>query len=272
MTAARRDINSRVIEARQSRIHCQYSADATHMTESWNLLSNDPNSPVAQKARQAALAQARAPASILDREQYLSDLVAGLKVLDVGVVAHTPEACQSPAWLHRRLSASASSCLGCDILEREVARLRELGFDVVCHDICREPLDDLFDIIVCGELIEHVDRPGALFENCAKMLSQGGKLALSTPNPWFLTYTLKGLFNREPLIDSVDHVAWYDPATLFELGMRHGFRLARYTDVRVTRTYSRMASLLFSLARPLIRIGMRREAFAKSIIYEFVKE
>lgn len=241
------------------------------MTQDWKSISNDPNAPAAQKARRTTLVQARSRELIVDREGYLAQLAAGLNVLDVGVVAHTPEAYESPAWLHRRIAQSAKTCTGVDILEREVQQLRSLGFNVLCRDICTQPLEQTFDLIVCGELIEHLDAPGPLFAGCAKMLEPGGRMVLSTPNPWFLTYALKGLFECAPLVDSADHVAWFDPATLCELGMRHGFRLDRYTGVRVTKTYTGKAGLLFALSGVLMRLGMRRETFAKTVVYEFVK-
>lgn len=241
------------------------------MCATWNSLSDDPNSPAAQSVRRETLRRARAPQLITDRERYLANAVKGLKILDVGVVAHTRDAYQSPGWLHRHLVQSAASCLGCDILSAEIDHLRGLGFNVLCRDVTAEPIDDTFDAMVCGELIEHLNAPGALFASAARMLRDGGTLYLSTPNPWFLTYLLKNLMGREPLVDSVDHVAWFDPSTLCELGERYGFVLKRYTGIKVTRTYTLKARLFFALGELLLCLGLRRELFAKSIVYEFVK-
>ena len=64
--------------------------------------------------------------------KYLCDLAAGKSVLDIGVVNHTLDATDSPEWLHGNLRRSASKCLGVDVLESEIAKLRERGFNVLC--------------------------------------------------------------------------------------------------------------------------------------------
>lgn len=53
----------------------------------------------------------------------------------------------------------------------EVGDLRHLGFP-----------DDSFDVVVCFEVIEHVEDPFAVLDELARVLSSTGFLALSTPN------------------------------------------------------------------------------------------
>ncbi len=237
----------------------------------WRSVTDDPNAPAVQRSRREALAALRSATLVDNRAEYLARLATGRKVLDVGVVAHTPEAYQDPSWLHRLIAAAAASCLGCDVLPEQVEVLRSLGFNVVCHDVTTAPLNQVFDMIIAGEVIEHLDRPGPFFESCAKMLARDGKLVLTTPNPFFVTYALKGLLRGQPLVDSVDHVAWYDPATLYELGGRKGFRLERFTGVRVTETPTARARVIFGALRLLQGLVLRPEALAQTIIYEFAR-
>ena len=44
------------------------------------------------------------------------------------------------------------------------------GYNVRYWDVLKEPLAEKYDIIVCGEVLEHVEAPGKLMENCARML------------------------------------------------------------------------------------------------------
>jgi SAM-dependent methyltransferase len=151
-----------------------------------------------------------------------------------------------------------------------VARLRERGFNVVCADITRQPLQERFDVIIGGEVLEHLDSPGKFMESCAAMLEPDGRLAISAPNPWHANAIVKNCFGGAAFVDSADHVAWYEPSVLYELGQRHGLRLERFSGIggSVPRTVS---GRLFFLLRPLLlRLGLRPELFAKSIIYEFV--
>jgi GTPase len=69
----------------------------------------------------------------------------------------------------------------------------------------------------------------------------------------------------------VDHVAWYDAATLCELGERHGLTLVRHTGIASKHPTTFNAHVLNFLTPALIKIGFSPTLFAKSVIYEFVK-
>lgn len=237
----------------------------------WKNFQSDPNNESVQKSRKNAILLSRSPILIEDREEFIAQRAAGKRVLDVGVVAHTSDAYESDKWLHRHVRERATYCLGCDVLGPEIEVLRQRGFNVICHDITKAPLNDRFDLIILGEIIEHIDRPGEMLANCREMLREDGKVILTTPNPWFVTFALKGLLCETPLVESVDHVAWYDPSTLCELASRFGFRLERFTGIKVTQTYTLRAKILFGIFATIGKLFLRREAFAKSIIYELVR-
>ena len=149
----------------------------------WYEISKNPNVPEVKLARQQQLLAARSESLISDRIFYLSELVRGKDVLDVGVVAHDADMINDGTWLHKHLFESAKTCLGVDILDEDVDKLRKHGFNVICADIIKEPLKQKFDVIVCGEVLEHVDAPGHLLASCAKMLNHGGRLIVTVPNP-----------------------------------------------------------------------------------------
>ncbi|MDX2212468.1 MAG: class I SAM-dependent methyltransferase [Oculatellaceae cyanobacterium bins.114] len=238
----------------------------------WHKISKDPNAPLVMKARQEELQAARTGQLISNRIDYFCQLVKNKTILDVGVVEHTQTAVQSSTWLHKHLSQAAKSCIGVDILETEVEHLQSLGFNIICADITQHPLDQSFDVILCGEILEHIDASGAFFKSAAKMLNPDGKLVISVPNPWYINVILKSSFGRIPYVDNADHVAWFDPCTLCELGQRHGLKLDRFTGigVEIKESLGLKAKVFFRLMPLMIRLGLRSELFAKSIIYEFV--
>jgi SAM-dependent methyltransferase len=94
---------------------------------------------------------------------------------------------------------------------------------VMVADLTREPLNQQFDLIVAGEVLEHVDAPGKFMKNCAAMLRPDGRLAITVPNPWYVNAVLKSALRSQTFVDSADHVCWYDASTLVELGQRNGF-------------------------------------------------
>jgi SAM-dependent methyltransferase len=236
----------------------------------WQELSRDPNDPGVMGARRDAIAKARADGLVFDRVAYLCRLVAGRSVLDIGVVEHTREAMESPLWLHGHLKRCAAYCLGVDVMEAEIKHLNERGYNVMLADVTQAPLGEKFDVIIGGEVLEHLDAPGKFMENCAAMLNPGGRLAITVPNPWYINAILKSCFKWHTFVDSADHVAWYDASTLFELGQRHGVELVRFIGIAGRSPRTLRAKLFFGLRPLLIRIGVTPQLFAKSIIYEFV--
>jgi 2-polyprenyl-3-methyl-5-hydroxy-6-metoxy-1,4-benzoquinol methylase len=239
--------------------------------QSWHDISSDPNDPKVMEFRREVISKARTERLIADRVAYLCGLVRGKSVLDIGVVEHTRDATLSASWLHGHLKRHASRCLGVDVLEGEVKYLKEQGYEVILADITQAPLPEKFDVIIGGEVLEHLDAPGMFMENCAAMLNSGGRLAITVPNPWYINAIVKSCFSRYTFVDSADHVAWYDASTLFELGQRHGLKLERFTGIAVPKPRTFRARLLMGLGPALIRMGLAPQLFAKSTIYEFVR-
>jgi SAM-dependent methyltransferase len=237
----------------------------------WRKLSKDPNSPAVLAFRRSALADAREAYWIEDRCQYISHLARGKKVLDIGVVEHFTDAAQKYEWLHAHLSGVASSCLGVDILEDEIHELRKLGYHVRCFDVAQKSLDETFNVIVIGDVIEHVGNPGALIKNAANMLETGGRLVVTTPNPWYLNPVLKNIFGGKPFSDSADHVTWFDPSTMLEIAQRAGLKLDSYAGIKMRRSGTLLSNIVIKLAPLLVAIGIKRELFAKSILYELIR-
>ncbi len=228
----------------------------------------NPNDPLLVNRRKAFLRDVNAEL-IDDRADFLEKRVRDKDVLDVGCVNHTAMNSDDPGWLHARLARSARTCLGADVLASDVESLRGKGYEAIELDITQHFLDRRFDVIVCGEVIEHVSNPVALFANCRSMLNSDGQLFLTTPNPWYADYILKSLFAKYPVVDSVEHVAWYDPGVLTQLAEMNGFRLVAYHGIRVTTTASMRARMFFALMQVWRLLGVRKEVFAKSILYEF---
>lgn len=237
----------------------------------WFEISKNPNSKEVMQARSSMLVTARAKASISNRIDYLCDLASGKDVLDIGVVDHTIEDIHRPDWLHGNLCKYAKTCLGVDILAEEVEQLRHEGFNVICLDINKEILSKTFELIICGDVLEHVNAPGNLLANAVKMLRPFGKLVLSVPNPWYINVVIKNTINGTPYLDNVDHVSWFDPCTLCELGQRHGLALSYFAGVNAYSTSNPLSRLFFGVSPLLIGLGLRPELFCKTIIYEFVR-
>jgi len=145
---------------------------------------------------------------------FLGHYVAGKTVLDVGCVEHAASSEESERCLHRRLVESAKSVLGIYIVEKEVEELRRRGYKIICADAMTESLGQTFDVIVVGEVIEHVVNPGALLTNMRRHLNEDGRLVLTTPHTFYFLNVLAAFCSWQKRFWHPDHVAWYEPYVL----------------------------------------------------------
>jgi len=196
------------------------------MGNHWSSISSDPNDIEVRKVRAERISRA-IDWSPVDRIDFIRRAVRGKRVLDIGCVAHFSASEKDDIWLHKHLAESASYCLGVDILEGDVQNLKAEGYNVICHNLIEGPLGDLFDIIVCGEVIEHIENFGGFLENCKASLADAGLLVVTTPYPWFLGSVIRNLIKHPFATGSVDHVSWQEPATLVELAERHGMKVTK---------------------------------------------
>ena len=205
-----------------------------------------------------------------DKIAYLTDLVRGRRVLDVGCVSHFADAANDPRWLHKHLRSAAAECLGLDILADDVAALRARGVNAVVCDFTRETPGGRYEVVVIGDVIEHVDRPGDLLRNARDSLSEGGRVVVMSPNPYYLHRAWRFLTGK--FADSVDHVIFLYPAGLAEMAERNGLRLDRYRGVKVESGRTTTGRAVFAARRFLTgRRGLAPESFCETLIYEFVR-
>lgn len=175
---------------------------------------------------------------VRNRMDVISPFVTGRSVLDCGPGGEEI-APDQPWWqeifLHAHISKIASECVGVDLDEAAVERLRGMGYNLQVGNIETLDLGRTFDVVVAGELIEHLSNPGLFLEMAMRHLEPGGMLILTTPNAWALGNLLRGLFGRKIVINK-GHVAWYDRVMLEQLLLRHGFRIEEfYWQQRVFR-------------------------------------
>ncbi len=77
------------------------------------------------------------------------------------------------------------------------------------------------DVVVAGEVIEHMSNPGEFLEAAYKALRPQGRLILSTVNVWCFLYYAFEVANTYRA--NFVHVCWYDRWTLTNLLNNHRF-------------------------------------------------
>jgi SAM-dependent methyltransferase len=147
-------------------------------------------------------------------QEFVSELARGKNVLDLGCADHYAEADKLDTWLHRHIARSANSILGVDILEEEVADFRKRGYNMISGDAVSCSLDRKFDLVIAGELIEHVGNPGGLVANMARHLNENGRLVITTPHAFFLQSIVAFWMGLSRKLIHPQHVGWFCRHTL----------------------------------------------------------
>ncbi len=165
-------------------------------------------------------------AGVVERDKFIQQMCSGKHVLDLGCIRHSAEyALADPGWIHNKIKSVASKVVGVDYLPEEIEKLTAKGYDIIFGDVTKPiDLNDKFDVIVAGDLIEHLVNFEGFFENCSRLLNPDGVLLISTPNPFYSAEFHFVAFKGDYLINP-EHTCWIDPQALSQLSSRFDYRI-----------------------------------------------
>ena len=155
----------------------------------------------------------------------------GKEVLDLGSVEHDPVNMESEFWLFKALDRVAKRIVGLDYYEPGVIEMTKAGYQVVTADAQDFNLNEKFDVISVGDLIEHLPNPGEMLQ-CARLhLRDEGHIIIATPNAFCWKYILyHSVFGNSEKINR-EHVAWFCRTTLTWLADRYKLKPVEYAYV-----------------------------------------
>jgi len=166
---------------------------------------------------------------VVDRMDWLVERCRGNHVIHVGFAdaGFREEQGRAGRWLHGHLQESASQLVGVDADTVGVAAAIEGGFEAHLAD-CTDPAAvaalelERADVVLAGEIIEHVRSPGLFLEAMLALCKPDGVLIVTTPNAYGLINVVASMTRRVE-VNHPDHVVMFTWRTLTQLMRAEGW-------------------------------------------------
>jgi SAM-dependent methyltransferase len=166
---------------------------------------------------------------LVQRVDFIKKACAGKKTLHLGCTnfPYTRDAIENKMLLHFDLEKTASELYGFDFDQEGLDILSEAGgknlYRADLEKLDEVPLAETFDVIIAGDIIEHLVNPGLFLRGIQRFMNRETRLVITTINAYsalrFFLYGLRGKGGaKEPVHQ--DHVAYYSYSTL-SVALKH---------------------------------------------------
>ncbi len=194
---------------------------------------------------------------LVDRAEYIAAKVTGKKTLHLGCTGWpvTKATLENGTHLHQLMASQASVLYGVDLDADGIDLLKNAGINnLVLGDVYRLSelgLPNDFEVIVAGELLEHLENTGLFLESMKSVMSSQCDLVITTPNSYSIkamTHSLLGHDHQDPT-----HVSVHSFTTLFQLLKQHGL-VATEMFTAPYRQLSTRSGVALALLKPTYRL------------------
>ena len=154
---------------------------------------------------------------LVQRVEYLREMCKGKSVLHLGCTnwPYTDTSLKEGTLLHHQLAENATELYGFDADQEGIDVLTSRGvknlYKADLERLDELDLDKTFDVIIAGEMIEHLSNPGLFLRGIKRFMRADSTLVITTINAYggirMFVYSLRGRGGRaEPVHpDHVDH-------------------------------------------------------------------
>jgi len=162
---------------------------------------------------------------IVNRIDEILRICEGKRVLHLGCADYPFTSVRGDQLLHKRLDTVAGDLWGMDVSDEGITALKDLGFEqVIAGD--SEQLDEFFkpgqfDVIVAGEIIEHLGAPAHFLKSIKMIMDSSTELILTTINAFSFKSIAHSFLRKEKVHE--DHNYYFSYYTLDQLLKKCGF-------------------------------------------------
>lgn len=160
---------------------------------------------------------------LVQRVEFIKKISAGKKVLHLGCTnfPYTNDSIENGMLLHFDLEKTAKELYGFDFDQEGIDILSSHGtknlFQADLEKLEKVELDETFDVIIAGEMIEHLNNPGLFLQGIQRFMNAETNLVITTINAYcafrFLIYGLRGKGGENEPVHP-DHVYYFSYKTL----------------------------------------------------------
>ena len=175
---------------------------------------------------------------LTERVDFLKEACMNKKVLHLGCTDYpfTQNSIANNMLLHFEIEKVAKELYGFDFDQAGIDILKEAGVQNIyradLENLTEVPLEETFDVILAGEMIEHLSNPGLFLRGIKRFMNRETILLITTINAYCgmrnVIYALRGKGGiNEPVHQ--DHVAYYSYSTLKLIIEREGLALEKFS-------------------------------------------
>jgi 2-polyprenyl-3-methyl-5-hydroxy-6-metoxy-1,4-benzoquinol methylase len=207
-------------------------------------------------------------AQYCSRWDFILKRCTGRRVLHLGCIGETDvstdqklSAFAARRVLHPHLMAAAREVVGLDLDGDAIDLLRsKLGVQNLyladVEKLEKVSLEGTFDVVLCGNLLEHLSCPGLALEGTRRFMTPKSELIVSVPNAFAVLANVR--FTLGSFRDGAQHVATFSKFNLMTLLSRHGFSLTELYTCYDQPPRSSKQKIQFALGAPILRMLAER--------------
>lgn len=197
---------------------------------------------------------------IKNREDAILALVQNKDVLHVGCVDSglMDVKIKTNKLLHKKIASKAKLLYGIDVDKDGIDKMIQMGFNnlFLCElENCN--INRKFDIIILGEVIEHIDNCGSALKSLRKFANNNTKIVFTTPNAYYYLFWISYLFKIESI--HPDHNYLFSFISLKQLIEKFGYSVDEYyiiwekidftknDDNRLTKIFKKSIALIINI-------------------------
>jgi len=170
------------------------------------------------------------PADEIRIQKILTLVGSHKKILDLGC---------GDGFLMQKIKRNNNTVFGIDIASKALEKSQKKGlsvFDLDLNTNWSKGMEEHFDSVVAGEIIEHIFDTDLFLNNIYKVLKKNGTLILSTPNIASLARRIMLLLGINPLIEvtarryDAGHIRYFTFKSLKNLLYENDFSIMHFTS------------------------------------------